>query len=112
MKEQVQHLLHTLSDSPILFGVVAAVARWALGDRDGGWWMFFGYLSSALLVAWGVSLYVADEPYSNSRRGFYVLLFAFAARDILVAIVAISRELAADPVGLLSRIKSVLRGEK
>lgn len=112
MKDQLHHLLQTLSDSPALFGVVAAVARWMLGDRDGGWWMFLGYLTSALLVAWGVSLYVADEPYTNSRRGFYVLLFAFAARDILTAILAISRELAADPVGLLTRIKSALKGDK
>lgn len=112
MKEHLQHLLQTLSESPVLFGFVAAIARWLLGDRAGGWWMFGGYLASAIFVAWGVSLYVADEPFTNSRKGFYVLLFAFAARDILTALVAVGRELGDDPVGLLSRVKDALRGRK
>lgn len=111
MKDHLQSILQALADSPALFGIVAAVARWLLGDRDGGLWVFLSYLCSALLVAWGVALYVADEPFSSSRRGFYILLFAFAARDILTAILAITRELAADPVGLLSRVKAAMRGE-
>lgn len=112
MKDQFHHLLEVMAESPFLFGVVAAIARWLLGDRSGGWWMFCGYLFSALVVAWGVSLYVADEPFTSNRRGFYVLLFAFAARDILTAVMAVSRELAADPVVLITKIKAAMRGKK
>jgi len=74
--------------------------------------MFAGYLASALFVSWGVSLYIADEPYTDSKKGFYILLFSFAARDLLTAILALGKEFSEDPVGLLSRLKSALKGQK
>lgn len=110
MKEETEGLLKTLAEHPASYGLLAAVARWLLSDRKGGWWAFFGYLTSSCLVAWAAALWMADEPYSTSRRAFFIVLLAFAARDILAVVVLIGERARSNPWEALERIISALKG--
>lgn len=110
MKDSIRHLLQEISVHPATYGLFAALARWMLGDRAGGWRALLGYFSASILVAWGASLYMLDEGMSGSRQGFYLLLLAFVAKDLLIALIAVGQQLQKDPVGLLVRLKDALRG--
>lgn len=110
MKEEFQQALNEIAQHPATYGVFAAIARWWLGDRAGGWRTFIGYVISSLLVAWAGSFYLADEALTSGRRSFYLLLLAFVAKDLLTALATIAGQFRVDPFGVVKRIKEALTG--
>lgn len=71
MKDELREWLAHIAGHPAAYGFAAAVARWWLGDREGGWRAFVGYLACSLLVAWATWLYLADEGMTHTRSGFW-----------------------------------------
>jgi len=95
---------------PITFGVFAALGRWLLGDRAGGLRALLAYMSSSLLVAWGASYWLAEEVMSSGRRSLYLLLLAFVAKDVLIAILTVAQQFGANPFEVIRRIRKALAG--
>lgn len=60
MKGDLRAALSEIAAHPVTYGICAALSRWAVGDREGGWRALVGYLASSLLVAWAGALYLAD----------------------------------------------------
>jgi hypothetical protein len=110
MKDELETILRRIAEHPAVYGLLAAIARWLLSDRKGGWWAFFGSLTSSCLVAWAASLWLADEPFSASRRAFFIVLLAFAARDILALLVLVGERARANPWEVLQRVIAALNG--
>lgn len=110
VKEELRSALAEIAAHPATYGVVAALARWAIGDRTGGWRALLGYVSASLLVAWAGALYLADEAYTSSRGGFFLIVLCFVAKDLLVALAGIAQQFRADPWSVLDRIRQALRG--
>lgn len=110
MKEELRQALSEIATHPATFGIFAALARWWLGDRAGGWRAFIGYAISSLLVAWAGSFYLADEALTSGRRSFYLLLLAFVAKDLLTALATIAAQFRVDPFGVIDRIRKALAG--
>lgn len=110
MKDDLRYWLGEIAAHPATYGVFAALARWAIGDREGGWRALLGYVVASLLVAWAGSLYMADEGYTTARSGFYVLVLAFVAKDLLVALAGLAHQFRLDPWAVLDRVRAALRG--
>lgn len=110
MKDELIDALRQVADHPAIYGVFAGVARWLIGDRQGGLWVFLGYLASSCLVAWGASLYLADEPMATTKRLFFVLLLAFVARDLLNLVLLLVEKAKDDPLSFFQRLLTALRG--
>ncbi|MES2958511.1 MAG: hypothetical protein V4792_09995 [Pseudomonadota bacterium] len=111
MKDEFRLWLSEIAAHPAAFGFVAALARWALGDRVGGWRSLFSYVITSLLVAWAASFWLADEVgMSIGRKSFYLLLAAFVAKDVLIALVALSTQFGTNPIEVLQRIRAALAG--
>ena len=110
MKEDWRAVLAEIASHPATFGIFAALARWALGDRAGGWKSLTVYVICSLLVAWAGSYYLADEALTSGRKSFYLLMLAFIAKDLLTALVAIAGQFRDDPIGVYRRIKAALSG--
>lgn len=110
MKEDLRSILTDMAAHPATFGVCAALARWAIGDRAGGWRALLGYVAASLLVAWAGSLYLADESYTSSRSGFFLIVMCFVAKDLLIALAGIAQQFRVDPWSVLARIRQALRG--
>jgi hypothetical protein len=110
MKEELRSALSEIAAHPATYGVFAALARWAIGDRTGGWRALLGYLASSLLVAWAGSLYLADEAYTSARAGFFLIVLCFVAKDLLVALAGIAQQFRLDPWSVVDRIRQALRG--
>jgi len=110
MKDDLRAALAEIAAHPATYGIFAALARWAIGDRAGGWRALLGYLSSSLLVAWAGSLYLADESFTESRSGFLLIVLCFVAKDLLVAVAGIAHQFRLDPFSVLDRIRQALRG--
>lgn len=109
MKE-IRTWLLEMAAHPATYGVVAAVARWSIGDRTGGWRALIGYVLASLLVAWAGALYLADESYTNERTGFLLIVMCFVAKDFLLALAGIAQQFRLDPWAVLDRIRQALRG--
>lgn len=110
MKDDFRAWLIEMAGHPATYGVCAALARWAIGDRAGGWRALAGYVVASLLVAWAGSLYLADETYSSSRGGFFLIVMCFVAKDLLIAVAGIAQQFRVDPWSVLARIRQALRG--
>lgn len=110
MKEDLRAALNALASHPVTYGIAAAIARWYIGDREGGLKAFLGYVIASAFVALAVAAYLADESMTQARAGFWVTLAAFVARDLLYALAAIAQKFRADPINLALRIWQALRG--
>lgn len=110
MKEQWLDALRQIADHPMSYGVLAGIARWLLGDRAGGWWIFLSYIASSCLVAWAASFYLVDEPLTEAKRVFFLLLLAFIARDLLAILLLWVEKAREDPLGFFQRVLAALRG--
>lgn len=110
MKDELRTWLAEMAAHPATYGIAAAVARWAIGDRAGGWRALAGYASASLLVAWAGALYLADESYTTSRSGFMLIVLCFVAKDLLVALAGIAQQFRLDPWSVLDRVRQALRG--
>ena len=110
MKDELRQALTDIAAHPATYGIFAAFARWWLGDRVGGWQALVTYILCSLLVAWAAYSYLADEVISEHRRGLYVLLLAFAAKDLLVALAGLGAQFRTDPLGVIRRLWEALRG--
>ncbi len=110
MKDELRQALSEIAAHPASYGVGAAVARWWLGDREGGWRALCTYVICAVLVAWGGELYLRGEGYTPDRKGFYLLLLAFVAKDLLTALASIAGQFRVDPFGVLRRVKEAISG--
>lgn len=110
MKDDIRQWLTELATHPVTFGVAAALARWAIGDRAGGFKALVGYLLASILVAWAGAFYLADEGLTPPRTAFYLLLLAFVAKDILVALAGMAQQFRVDPLAMLARLHKALRG--
>lgn len=110
MKDEFRQALTEIASHPATFGIFAALARWWLGDRVGGWRAFMGYAISSLFVAWAASFYLAEEALTSGRRSFYLLLLAFVAKDLLTALATIAGQFRVDPFGVIKRIKDAISG--
>ena len=110
MKDDLRAALAEIAAHPATYGIFAALARWAIGDRAGGWRALLGYLSASLLVAWAGALYLADEQFTESRSGFLLIVLCFVAKDLLVAVAGIAHQFRLDPFSVLDRIRQALRG--
>lgn len=111
MSDEVRQWLKEVAAHPILFGVVlAAIARWALGDRAGGWRSLFSYVVTSMIVAWAASYWLADEAMTTGRKSFFLLLAAFVAKDVLVAIVSLSTQFGTNPLEVVKRIRAAIAG--
>ena len=112
MKDDLRAALAEIASHPATYGIFAALARWAIGDRAGGWRALLGYLSSSLLVAWAGALYLADEEVTGARQGFLLILMSFVAKDLLIALAGIAHQFGADPFAVFERVKRALRGRE
>jgi len=110
MKDDLGIWLRELATSPIAYGFAAAIARWYMGDRAGGWRNFVSYLTASLFVAWALSLWMIDEGMLPARSGFWLLLFSFVAKDVLIVLISIGAQFRTDPFGLIKRVKDALAG--
>lgn len=110
MKDELRIWLSEVASHPAMFGLGAALARWALGDRVGGWRSLFSYIVTSLIVAWAASFYLADEIMTQGRKSFYLLLAAFVAKDLLIAIVGLSTQFGTNPLSVIRRIRAALAG--
>lgn len=110
MKDDLRAALSEIAAHPVTYGICAALARWAIGDREGGWRALAGYLAASLLVAWAGALYLADEGFTSSRSGFLLLVLCFVAKDLLVALAGIAQQFRLDPWGVFARVRDALRG--
>lgn len=111
MKDEIRLWMAEMAAHPFAFGIVAAIARWAIGDRVGGWKSLFSYVTTSLLVAWAAAFWLSDEVgMSAGRKSFYLLLIAFVAKDVLVAIIALSTQFGANPLEVLQRVYAAVRG--
>jgi hypothetical protein len=110
VKDDLRQWLDQIATHPAAYGLAAAVARWFLGDRDGGIKGLLGYISASLLVAWAAALWIADEGLMPARGGFYLLLISFVAKDVLVVVVSLAAQFRLDPFGVISRVHDALRG--
>lgn len=110
MKDDLLAALRQIAEHPATYGFASGVARWLIGDRQGGWWVFLGYIASSGLVAWGASLYLADEALSPTKQLFFVLLVAFVARDLLNLLLIVVEKAKDDPLAFFQRLLSALRG--
>lgn len=106
----MRDLLNELASHPASYGIAAAVARWLLGDRTGGWRALMVYLAASSITAWAAALYLADEGLTAQRQGFYLLIVAFVGKDLLIATIALFGQFKADPLDLLLRVYDALRG--
>ena len=103
--------LAEIAAHPATYGVAAALARWALGDRLGGGRALISYVVCSLFVAWGASLYLSDElAMTSGRKSFYLMLLAFVAKDILTALAAIAVQFRVDPLGVFKRFREAMSG--
>ena len=93
-------------------GAVVAQVRGLSGSTEapGGWRALAGYLTASLLVAWAGALYLADEGYTSSRSGFFLIVLCFVAKDLLVAVAGIAQQFRVDPWSVIARIRQALRG--
>lgn len=110
MKDDLRSVLAEMANHPVVYGIFAALARWSVGDRAGGWRALIGYLAASLLVAWAGSLYLADEGYSSARGGFFLIVLCFVAKDLLVALAGIAQQFRVDPWSVIDRVRQALRG--
>lgn len=110
MKDDVRGWLTELAAHPATFGLAAALARWAIGDREGGWRALVGYVAASLLVAWAGSYYLADEGLTQPRQAFYLIVLCFVGKDVLVALAGLAQQFRVDPFALLARLHKALRG--
>ena len=110
MKDEIRTFLSELAGHPATYGIGAAVARWALGDRAGGWRSFATYIGTSLFVAWIASLYLIDESLTSSRKGVYLVLLAFVAKDFLMALAGLGTQFAANPLEIIRRIRHAMNG--
>lgn len=110
MKEELRSWLAEIAAHPATYGICAALARWAIGDKAGGWRALLGYVAASLLVAWAGALYLADEAYTSARSGFFLIVLCFVAKDLLVALAGIAQQFRLDPWAVLDRIRQALRG--
>ena len=111
MREDFRQALQEIASHPATFGLTAALARWALGDREGGLKALLIYAACSMFVAWAGAFYLADElGMTVGRKNFYLLLLAFVAKDVLTAIAGIAAQFRVDPLGVLARIRASLTG--
>lgn len=110
MKDEFRAWAMDVATHPATYGLAAALARWAIGDRDGGWRALLGYVVASLLVAWAGSLYMADESYTSARTGFFLIVLCFVAKDLLVALAGIAHQFRIDPWSVLDRVRQAFRG--
>ncbi len=110
MQDNLLDFLRQVADHPASYGLLAGVARWLIGDRSGGWWVFFSDLVSSCLVAWAAALYLADEPMTPAKRLFFLLLLAFIARDLLNVLILLVDKAKEDPLGFFQRLIDAIRG--
>ena len=110
MQENFIETLQRIATHPISFGLGAGLARWIMGDRDQGWKVLAGQILVSMFVAYAASAYLAEEVMGDGRRSFYVLLAAFVAKDLLLAVMAIAVQFARDPLALLVRVRDALKG--
>lgn len=110
MRDDLRAWLAEMAAHPATYGIAAALARWAIGDRVGGWKALVGYVAASLLVAWAGSLYLADESYTGARTGFLLIVLCFIAKDLLVALAGIAQQFRLDPWAVLDRVRQALRG--
>ncbi len=110
MKDELRSLLNEIAAHPTTYGMAAAVARWMVGDREGGLKALLGYVVASMLVAWAAYNYMADEGLTEARTAFWIILAAFFARDLLVTLAAFAQQFRSDPVNLALRIWQAVRG--
>lgn len=110
MKDELRAFLSEVANHPATYGIFAALARWAIGDRVGGWRALLGYVASSLLVAWAGALYLADEAYTSARSGFFLIVLCFVGKDLLVALAGIAQQFRVDPWSVIDRVRQALRG--
>ena len=110
MKDEFRQWVTEIASSPAFYGIFAAFARWRLGDREGGWAALLTYVVCSLFVAWAAWSYMADEVLTEHRRGLYVLLLAFAAKDLLIVLASVGLQFRTDPLGVIRRWWEALRG--
>jgi hypothetical protein len=111
MKDELRQVLSEIAAHPATYGIFAALARWWLGDRAGGWSALFAYIACSMFVAWAGAFYLADEVgISTGRRAFYLLILAFVAKDLLTALAGVAGQFKTDPLGVIQRIRSALAG--
>jgi hypothetical protein len=112
MKPELGETIGNLATHPATYGLGAALARYVMGDRKGGWRAFLGQLIISAFVAFAAAQYLADEAgVTAGKRGFYVCLAAFVAKDLLMALIALGAQFARDPLGLVHRLREALRGQ-
>lgn len=110
MEKELRQALQEIAAHPATFGIFAALARWWLGDRAGGWQSLIAYIACAMFVAWAGAFYLIDEGLTSGRKSFYLLLLAFVAKDLLTALAGIAVQFRTDPFGVLRRIRGALLG--
>lgn len=110
MKDDLVSLLKQVAEHPASYGLLAGIARWLTGDRQGGWWVFLNYLASSCLVAWAAAFYLADEPLTQAKRVFFLLLLAFIARDLLNILLLLVDKAKGNPLEFFQRLLNALRG--
>lgn len=110
MKDDLANLLKQVADHPASYGLLAGFARWLIGDRKGGWWVFLSYIASSCLVAWAASFYLADEPLAPTKRIFVLIMLAFAARDLLNLLLLFIEKAKDNPLEFFQRLLNAFKG--
>lgn len=106
MKDEIVALLKELGSHPIMFGALAGLARWRMGDRAGGLQVFLTQIIVSCFVAFVAAQYLGNGNLTDGKEVAYVCLLAFAAKDLLMAVVLLGAQFAKDPLGVWEKLKS------
>ncbi len=109
-ESDVYEALARMSSHPVTYGVLAGVARFAIGDKTAGWKAFITNIVVSMFVALGTMLYLLEEPYTDGKKAFYTIVASFLARDLLVALLSIGAQFSKDPMGFFARLREAFKG--
>lgn len=112
MKELFTPDLQHIADNPLVYGLSAAIVRWTLGDKRGGWIAFLSYVVSSIMVAYVANFYLQEEMITSGKKTAYIILLAFVARDLLGALLIVGSHVSTNPLDFASKVLKLVRGKK
>lgn len=110
MKDDLQSIVQEVASNPLTYGLIAALARFSVGEQKQGWKTFLEQVVASCFVSFVVTAYLSQEGYAVGTRTLYVCVIAFLARDVLMALILIGSRLREDPIGFLVRLKEAFKG--
>lgn len=115
MNEETQRATDVATTAGVIGGA-AGLARMVVYSQYGGWLSALSIVSASVFL--GVTTGIAIDALRNDGRPIatglqwaVIILVSLVARDILAGLKTLGAQFAADPVALVSRVWSAIRGK-